>query len=186
METAHEAAVAHLKTLDRAEHPVLEEVLAVARMYPVEVQRACEDAVKRGEDSAILYPIKAIADRQAVELQALLDALTTPAPRRVALADEPLDPTQPAGPVSPTLPKNPGDPDPNLPPDGSSGFSGIGLSGDGRDVKSALFPHEVAVGTPDPALETQAARIAGDVAQLERDQAALDADKARITADSKV
>ena len=77
MLTPHEAACEHLKTLDRAEHPEIEELLAVVRQHPVEIQRACEDAVKRGEDAAVLAPIRAIADRQAVELQELLDALTT-------------------------------------------------------------------------------------------------------------
>lgn len=76
MQTSHEAAVAHLKKLDRAEHPEIEELLAVARMYPVDVQAACADAVKRGGDASFIEPIKAIADRQAVEVQELLDALT--------------------------------------------------------------------------------------------------------------
>lgn len=80
MLTPHEAACEHLKTLDRADHPEIEELLAVVRQYPVEVQRACEDGVKRGDDPAVLTPIKAVADRQAVAVQELLDALTAPAP----------------------------------------------------------------------------------------------------------
>lgn len=80
MLTPHEAAVEHLKTLNRADHPEVEELLAVVRQHPVEIQRACEDAVKRGEDSAVLMPIRALADRHAVELQELLDALTVAVP----------------------------------------------------------------------------------------------------------
>lgn len=86
MQTPHEAAVAHLKTLDRAEHPEIEELLAFARMYPVDVQAACTDAVKRGGDAGFIDPIKAIADRQAVELQEMLEAFTSKPPEVPAAA----------------------------------------------------------------------------------------------------
>lgn len=79
MQTPHEAAVAHLKELDRADHSVVEEVLAVVRQYPVDVQQACEAERKRGADASFIDPVKAVADRQAVEIQELLDALTSPA-----------------------------------------------------------------------------------------------------------
>lgn len=162
MLTPHEAAVAHLKTLARAEHPALEEVLAVVRQYPVAVQAACEEVVKRTGEVALVDPIKAIADHQAVELQELLDALTAPAPQKVridqqaqerhdlGLSVDPLDPTQQAGPVSTTLPKHPGDPDPNLGAQIGQTFPGAPFTGSAsaESPRSALFPHEVAVGTP--------------------------------------
>lgn len=97
MPTPHEAAVAHLKTLDRAEHPEIEEVLAVARMYPVEVQEACAYAIKRAGHADLIEPIKAVADRQAVELQELLDALTTtPTRMQNSLLREQLSTEEPA------------------------------------------------------------------------------------------
>jgi len=85
MLTPHETAVEHLKLLNRSDHPEIEELLAVVRQHPVEIQRACEEAMKRGEDAAILYPIRSIADRHAVALQELLEALTATMPHRVDL-----------------------------------------------------------------------------------------------------
>lgn len=79
MQTPHEAAVEHLKTLNRSDHPELEEVLAVVRQYPVDIQRACEAEMKRSGQVAAIDPIKAVADRQAVEIQELLEAFTAPA-----------------------------------------------------------------------------------------------------------
>lgn len=106
MLTPHEAAVEHLKTLNRSDHPEIEELLSVVRQYPVEIQRACEDAVKRGEDAAVLYPIKAIADRHAVAVQELLDALTAEMPHRVDLmrSAEPSLADRQLGEQSPFLP----------------------------------------------------------------------------------
>ncbi len=106
MQTPHEAAVDRLKTLIRANHPELEQVLALVGHYPVAVQVACEAAIKRGDDPAILLPVKAVADQQAVEIQELLDALTTALPIRTDLqrAAEPSLADRQAAPQSPFLP----------------------------------------------------------------------------------
>lgn len=86
--------------------------------------------MKRSGQVAAIDPIKAVADQQAVEIQEMLDALTSPVAEGVALrgtilpvpaADVPPGPDEPAIPATPNLPKLPGQPDPNLPPPDSTG-----------------------------------------------------------------
>lgn len=185
MQTPHEAAVVRLRELPRADHPEIEELLAVLREFPVQIQRACETTLKSSGYVDLLDPIKAVADQQAVQLQELLDALTAPPTvlpgpvlreqlldgRAARLAmegeGEPLDPTQPATPGTTTLPKHPGDPDPNLPPPGifkiDDEFKGLpepfthsGLTPDPESGRSGLDTSAAAASLVDPASLSEA------------------------------
>lgn len=73
-------AVASLTAISQADHEELSLVLAAVNGFPAQVQKAVADAIAQGASPEDLAAIKAVADQQATDLQAMKDALAATPP----------------------------------------------------------------------------------------------------------
>jgi hypothetical protein len=76
-------AVSALTAANAAEHQELQFVLAAVSEFPAKVKAAVDQAIADGASPELLAGIKAVADQQTADAQAMADALASPPPAPV-------------------------------------------------------------------------------------------------------